>query len=358
MKKICLLGMMICFVMQSYAQYTIKATGIPLTDGTKMRLEIYGENTDSAIVRNGEFSLMGDKKVPISYVSLRSDDNQWGIMFWLGNDQVTINGTTGEIVGAKEEDAYQSYQKWMDPVWNEMKAVSTKRDEDFKKNGDTNWDYYTQLIEGPLKEKEDSVFLAFCDKYPNAHICLNHIYNCRVMDKYSFKRYSAMAAHLDTTNFAGRTWETFKRIYRLEKTLEPGNPFPVNIEGTDVYGDKWSLSDYRGKYTLMVISGATYDGYHAIFPELCSLYDRFHAKGYDEFDFLLTSDRKDILKHAAKSPARWNLISDYNEWRTPLLDKLEMDHINQFYFLSPDGTILSHTDKFAEVKEVIEKTMK
>ncbi len=358
MKKICLLSVMISLVMQSYAQYTIKATGMPLADGAKVILEQFGEKIDSALVSNGAFFMESDKRSETFYASLRSEDNQWGTMFWLGNDNVTLNGATGEILGAKEEDSYQAYKQALDPVWNEMKDVVAKRDEDFQKNGETNWDYYSQLLEGPLKEKEDSVFLAFCDKYPNAHICLNHIYNCRVMDKYSFKRYSAMAAHLDTTNFVGKTWETFKEIYRLEKTLEPGNPFPVSVEGTDVYGDKWSLGDYRGKYTLLVLTVATSGDYKKIYPELCSLYDRFHAKGYDEYDFVITADRKNILKHAATMPTKWNLVSDYKEWRTSLLDSIELDQVNQFYFLSPDRTILCHTKVFAEVKEVIEKTMK
>ncbi len=358
MKKIHLLGVMICFVMQSNAQFSIKATGVALADDTKMLLEMNGETTDSALVRNGEFSLKSDKKVLVSYASLRSEDSQWGCAFWLGNDNVTINGVTNEILGAKEEDYYQAYQKWMSPVWDEMKAVDAERTEDLQTNGGANWNYYSGLLSGVLKEKEDSLFLKFCDKHPNAHICLNHIYNCRAMDKYAFKRYSAMAAHLDTTNFAGGTWETFKRIYRLEKTLEPGNPFPVNVKGTDVYGDEWSLNDYKGKYTLMVISAATFDGYQAIFPELCSLYERFHTKGYDEFDFLLTLNRKTLLKHAANAPAKWNLVSDYKEWNTPLSKDIELDHINQFYFLSPDGIILCHTSDFSEVKAVIEQTMK
>ncbi len=349
--------MMICFVMQSYAQFSIKGTAIPLPDGTKVFVRDFNTKVDSAIVNGGEFSMKSDKKTHVFHASLRSEDDKWGAMFWLGNDNVSFNGTTGEILGAKEEDYCQAYQKWMKPVWDEMNEIDAKRTEDFKINGETNWDYYSGLLDD-LKVKDDSLFLLFCDKNPSAHICLNHIYNLRVMNKYSFKRYSAMAAHLDTTNFFGDTWETFKRIYRLEKTLEPGNPFPINIEGTDVYGDKWSLNDYKGKYTLLVFTNSTSKDYKKIYPQLCSLYDQHHAKGYDELDFVVTSSRERILKHASVMPAKWNLISDYKEWRTPLLDKLEMDHIVQFYFLSPDGTILSHTDKFAEVKEVIEKTMK
>ncbi len=358
MKKMILAAMLLGGVMSAHAQYSIKATGLKLADGTKVFIEQDGQKLDSTVVSKGEFLIQSDKKINVQYSTLRSEDNQWGTMFWFGNDNVTINAETNELKGAPEEDLYQAYKEWMNPVWDEMRKVDAERTADFQKNGYANWEHYGNILKKDLKQKEDSLFIKFCDQHPRSYICLNHIYNCRMMDKYSFKRYAAMAAHLDTTAFSNTTWETFKRVYELEKGLEPGNKFPIKVEGTDVYGDKWSLDDYKGKYTLLVFAGPCIDEYKKDYPELLALHEQFKSKGYDEYDFFLASNRKDVLKHGAIMPAKWNLVSDYKEWGSSLLQSIELDHISQYYFLSPDGTILCHTSEFPEVKEVIMNTMK
>lgn len=358
MRKILLTCMLMGSLMAAHAQYSIKATGLKLADGTKVYIEQGMDKLDSAMVNKGEFLIKNDKKINVQYSTLRSEDNQWGSMFWFGNDHVTINGETNEIKGAPEEDLYQAYQKWMNLVWDEMRKVQEEQAADFQKNGEANWEHYNHILKKDLKLKQDSLFLQFCDQHPRAYICLNHIYNCRVMDKYSFKRYSAMAAHLDTTAFSNSTWKTFKQFYQKEQRLEPGYQFPVKLTATDVYGDQWSLDNYKGKYTLVVFAGANYPDYKEIYPALFSLYSQLKSKNYDEYDYMITENRKDILKQGSTCPPKWNVVSDYKGWRSSLMRDIELDHISQYYFLSPDGTILCHTDEFDEVKRVIEKTMK
>lgn len=358
MKQLFLTCMLMGSLVSVHAQYSIKATNLKLADGTKVYIEQNGSKLDSAVVSKGEFLMKNDKKIHVQYSTLRSEDNQWGSMFWFGNDNVTINAETNEMKGVPEEDTYQAYKEWMTPVWDEMRKVDAERTADFQKNGYANWEHYGNILKKDLKEKEDSLFLKFCDQHPRAYICLNHIYNCRVMDKYSFKRYAAMAAHLDTTAFSNTTWETLKKLYNIDKSLEPGNKFPVKLVATDVYGDQWSLDDYRGKYTLVVFAGANYPDYKKIYPELLSLYGELKTKNYDEYDFMITANRKEILKQGATCPPKWNVVSDYKSWGSSLIHDIELDHISQYYFLSPDGMILCHTDEFSEVKEVIINTMK
>lgn len=357
MKKQLSIIAMAALSLGAHAQYSVKGIVPDLADGTTIYLTQHGTPTDSAVVSNGTFLIKSDKHKEIGYDEIHSSDFKWGTMFWMGNDQVTIDVPNNKLSGAPEEDLYQAYRECLNPVWDEEEKIVNEQQADFQKNGYKNWDYYSNLLKVEMRAKEDSIFLQFCDQHPRAYICLNHIYNRRVMDKYPYKKYIAMAEHLDTTAFSGRLWNTFREVCQQDKSLEPGNPFPVKMEGTDVYGEQWSLDNYKGKYTLIVISNANYDEHKSFHPEYTALYDKYHAKGYEEYDFLLCSDRKDLLKQGASCPPKWNIVSDFKAWNTSLLRTIGLDHISQYYFLSPDGTILCHADNFPEAKAAVIKAM-
>ena len=241
-KRFIALASGLLFGLMAHAQYTVTASQLKMADGTIIYFDREGETSDSAIVQGGAFSIKNDKKVYPAYCTVHTKDGAWGGQFWMGNDNVTIDGTTGNISGSPEEDTYTDYKEALKPAWDKAREVMNERDADFKVNGEKNWSAYNKKIEHYSQDVADSLFVIFCDAHPRAYICLNHIYNHRVLDKYPFKRYAALAKHLDWSAFGGSHWETFTKIYNLDKTLEPGNMFPGSFVGEDPYGVKDSIA--------------------------------------------------------------------------------------------------------------------
>lgn len=133
------------------AQYSITASQVKLPDGMVVYLRQEGQITDSATVQGGSFVIKNDKKIYPNYCVIVSKDNTWGGQFWLGNDQVTIDGPSGKISGAPEKDAFQAYREALKPAWDKAEQAMKERDEDFQRNGSKNWDAYGKKIKSIRK---------------------------------------------------------------------------------------------------------------------------------------------------------------------------------------------------------------
>jgi hypothetical protein len=339
------------------AQYSITASQVKLPDGMVVYLRQEGQITDSATVQGGSFVIKNDKKIYPTYCIIVSKDNTWGGQFWLGNDQVTIDGPSGKISGAPEEDAFQAYREALKPAWDKAEQAMKERDADFQRNGSKNWDAYGKKIKKYTEDEADSLFVIFCDAHPRAYICLNHIYNHRVLDKYPFKRYAALAKHLDWSAFGGKQWETFMELYNMDKSLEPGNVFRGKYVGEDPYGVKDSIAAYRGKYVLVAYGNAGLPGYSDNTADRIALYNKLKGKNYTELDILLTKNANETVKACSDMVRPWNVISDYKEFWSKSLTDIGIDKVPVFFFLDPQGKILAHTFDYAEAKKVIEQTL-
>lgn len=357
-KLFSLFAMSMSLLGTAHAQYTIHGVNMNCSDGTKIYLKRAGVAVDSAIVKDGTLDMSHSQKVYPDYVFLESDTHRWQLAFWLSNDQVTIDGTTGKVTGAPEEDLYQEYRRYMQPAWEAESKVMHEQQEDLQKTGGKSYQAYKKLLDGLYNDREDSLFLTFADRHPRAAICLNHIYNRRVLKKYSFERYSKMLAHLDTTAFGSRQWKVMKMIYKKDASLQPGKMFPVDITGKDVYGDSYSLSQYKGKYITLVFGTPLLGDYTKGVAALSELYNRYKNKNYAELDFVFAEKQKDIIKDCVAAPRPWTVISDYHGWFSPYNEQLEIDHVCQYFLIDPQGKILVRTDSLdqylKDVKNILQ----
>jgi hypothetical protein len=339
------------------AQYEIngKLDGLK---ADKMYLEIHGEVADSAVVAaDGTFHMKSREPMQgANYVALGNDKARIGIAFWLFNDKVnvTMHGTGAyEVTGAKVEDEYRNYLAHMTPLWDKERAELAIARKDLARSGEL-----SDSLAAVWLPREDSLFMIWARKHPKSYVSLNHIYNKRNMDKYPYSRYMKMMAALDTTAFEGRQWETMREIIADDRALEPGQPFPSDIDMPDAYGDTLRLSDLRGKYVLITLSSSPLGDYLADVPLRKELYANLHDKGLEMVDVLLDDAWSSIIRQIAFHGMKWTAVCDLKGWGSPFVDALHIDHITQNWIVGPDGKIIRHNVFGTKLKESLESLLK
>lgn len=356
-KKI-MLAILTALPLAAQAQSTIKGN-IEGLKSAKIYLSIRGENVDSSLVDNGQFTLKGTCP-DVTYCLLQTDDGRWKYQFWLGpNDQVSITakGNTGEILGAPEEDLYQLYCQAMNDIWNEEKAALAEADKALDAGDQAGYDERRKYFETTLRLKEDSVFIAFAKQHPDAYAVMNHIYNCRVMEKYDYPRYYAMFQLLDKNAFKGQQWDTLLRLIETDRKTQPGNPFPAT-ELTDVYDTKVSTANYKGKYLLVVFGQAVFKDYQAALPVMKELYNKYQSKGYEQLDIVFADNKESVIKIVSQNDIPWTVASDWKNWHTPLVRELGIDHLCQNFLLDKNGNIIARNVWGDDLRKAVENCMK
>lgn len=351
MKKIFLLfGMMAMATTAVHAQYTIKGDVKGLADGM-MYVQYRGQNTDSAVVKDGKFEIAGDLHIKApTYIHLTNNVN-WGVAFWMCNDNVVLtgNGENLEVAGSKTEDEYEAYQKFMTPTWDEGRAISAQMTDDVAK-----FDSLQNIINNVYRPKEDSVFLEFARQHPSSYITLNHIYNWRVLEKYRYERYMKGVNILTPGAFQGEQWETLQRFMTVDKALEPGQPCPA-LTLNDVYGKSVSLQSLKGKCVLLTISTYGIGDYNKDLVLRRDLYEKFHGYGLEMVDYQLCSDTLALIKAPANYGLKWHFVSDFKSWNNPWLKEHEIDHITQNFLIDRNGIIVGRQLFGEDLKREIEK---
>lgn len=352
--------LMILIPVLSRAQFTISAHIQGLSEGM-IYIDYSGHHNDSTMVSNGDFEFKGAALDGPNYCTLVTKDNQFLTMLWVNNGEdikiICKKGERSQVTGAKLEDEYQLYCQHMKPILDKERAFVKQAKEAFNAGHKDQYEAMEQEFETKLKREEDSVFIEFAKAHPSSHICLNHIYNCRVLNKYDFARYDAMYRLLTPGAFQGKQWNTFLGIYNKDKSLQSGEEMP-EFTLPDVSGIPVSLSKYRGKYVLFTIGSSKLKDYISMLPAKKELYKAYGKEKIEIVDMLFDESEEAPLKVMTNNDVAWTLLCDYKGFDSPVAKLLGVDHICQNYLIDPHGKIVARNIFGDELKKQVESQFK
>jgi hypothetical protein len=343
----------------SKAQYTISGSVSGLSDGI-IYIE-HGKNIDSAMVSDGAFVIKGAPLDAPNYFTVFTKDTQFGMRLWIDNgDDIKLVGKKGEetqVSGSKVEEEYQLYIKHMQPMWDKERAFVKRAKEALKAGHQDQYAAMEKEFDTKIKVEEDSLFIEFAKAHPSSYISLNHIYNCRGLNKYYFPRYNAMLQCLDTTAFKGYQWDVLRQQYNKDKSMQPGEMMP-DFTMPDVSGTPVSLSQYRGKYVLLTVGSSLLEDYKEMLPKKKELYKAYSPKKLEIVDILLDTSKDAPLKVMTNNDVMWTLLSDGKAWNSPVLEILGVDNICQNYLIDPQGKIVARNIFGNEMEKQVETQLK
>ncbi len=306
---------------------------------------------DSCVMEQGQFRFEGQIEYP-SYAQLVFAANgQLGsvtaaddLKFYLDYGKINITGFqlyNAQISGSPSNDLFMEYQNLIVPIQKEAEEIK-----------------YTFETAPPEKQTSktfrdslNSRFSTLLNEYNQLSMSfiMNHPNN--MLSIYMLQ--SKLFTHPDNANIE----PIFRMMSDSIKNTKPGRRLAANIENNkrlqngitapdfcanDINGNPVSLSDFKGKYVLLVFWSPTCDHCLAEIKNLQKVYSLFKDNNFTIISFAIeTEEQKEewtgIIK---KNNIEWPAISDLKLWNSNIVKSYKAYSVPTNYLISPEGIIL------------------
>lgn len=288
------------------------------------------------------------------------------------NDHITLKGTI-EYLGALRHSG-GSYD---DVVVKSLDSLTSISDKELI-------DIYRQILKYQKEEQRDSV-----NKY-------GQMYNTHESPSGMKMYHDSLAYKTNDTEYAAlmylrrlfdKTYPQLKERFEqftpeirssyfgrileeqlaILKNIEVGES-PKDFTLTDKDGNKVSLSDYKGKYTLIYHWGLC-PGTFWVNPKIMELYEKYHDKGFEVIgltkndlkaqlpqyneELRNSKDIQGLLSHP------WTTFYTSEAANAFITDELSLAGVPILMFISPEGITLArgYTEVYQQMKEILEKEL-
>ena len=288
------------------------------------------------------------------------------------NDHITLKGSL-EYLGA----LHHSGGSYDDEVVKNLDSVTTIADKEMI-------DIYRQIIKYQKEEQRDSV-----DKYGQMYNTYRSPKEMKTYrDSLTYRiNDTEYAAFMYVRNLFDKTYSQLKerleqftpevrqssfgqildRQLTILKNIEVGES-PKDFTLTDKDGNKVSLSNYKGKYTLIYHWGLC-PGTFWVNPKIMELYEKYHDKGFEVLGLTREDLNKLILQRGEEFRNLeeiqgllnhpWTTCYTSDEANAFINDELYLSGVPILMFISPEGITLArgYTEVYQKVKDILEKEL-
>jgi thiol-disulfide isomerase/thioredoxin len=137
-----------------------------------------------------------------------------------------------------------------------------------------------------------------------------------------------------------------------------GKAFP-DFKATDaITGDKFSLSDLRGKVVLVDFWATWCGPCIKELPNLTRAYSQYHKQGFEIVSISLDSDRQRFKKFVRSKRMTWYHVMEGGAWKTRLAGKYAITSIPRMYVLDPAGNCIAENVRGRDLESAIERGLK
>jgi thiol-disulfide isomerase/thioredoxin len=135
---------------------------------------------------------------------------------------------------------------------------------------------------------------------------------------------------------------------------------PLEIAGTTLDGNKFDLSEYKGKIVVVDFWATWCPPCRAALPGLMKLHERFHKQGLEVVGVSLDQDVDKLGAFVEENKLPWiNLVGERegDEMKFPLAEKYEIDAIPSMFLVGKDGKVLARDLSEKELEKKLEELL-
>jgi thiol-disulfide isomerase/thioredoxin/uncharacterized membrane protein len=135
---------------------------------------------------------------------------------------------------------------------------------------------------------------------------------------------------------------------------------PLEIAGTTLDGNKFDLSEYKGKIVVVDFWATWCPPCRAALPGLMKLHERFHKQGFEVVGVSLDPDVDKLGAFVEENKLPWiNLVGEKegDEMKFPLAEKYEIDAIPSMFLVGKDGKVLARDLSEKELEKKLEELL-
>lgn len=299
------------------------------------------DRKDTLQMKTGKVVYRGNTEQPIYvYFVFKGMNKQYlgSVDFLLDNSIIKVEGDFKDldhlhVQGARADDA--------------LKAI--------KRNGKAYFDRYSQLSEQECdaflhdQSKLDSL-MSLCKKtkgeildyllstpgYSNSDVMAYIIYN-----EFRDSDIQLLGKALENFNASmeSNIYVMYcKEVYEKGKKLLPGQLAP-NFLLSDMKGQKYRLSDFRGKYVLIEFSASWCGWCKFEIPFLKKVHENTAGKDFVMFTINLDDNKEKWEEVIQKDNLPWPVISDLKAFDSPVSKEYNISGIPSVFLIRPDGKI-------------------
>jgi peroxiredoxin len=366
MKKIIYLPVvfLIMWACSSEPHYTIKGK-IAGSDSVKFYLKKRAEgktvNIDSAVSKNGTFTMKGGKVEYPQLVYLVAGNTRKMKDFYLENSAITIDGKLdslylADVKGSKTQDEYQSlindnkmltaqYSKFLEQYQQASQSGNFTGADAYRKQMDSVENEMIKLQKDFVKNNPKS--------YVTPSILASLAYD---MDGNEIEQ---AVKGLDTSLVKLPQMKSLLEHAQAMKAVAIGQKAP-DFTMNDPDGKPVSLSSKIGAKLLLVDFWAGWCGpCRQENPNVVKVYNEFHKKGFDVFGVSLDHTKDQWLKAIADDKLAWTHVSDLQYWNNAAAKLYAVQAIPANFLLDETGTIIGRNLRgealYNKVSEVLGK---
>jgi peroxiredoxin len=366
MKKIVYLPVvfLLMWACSSEPHYTIKGN-IAGSDSVKFYLKkrVDGKtvNIDSAVSKNGSFTMKGGKVDYPELVYLIAGNTRKMKDFYLENSEITIDGQldslyVAEVKGSKTQDEYRSLIESNNVLTTEYSKIlgqyqQASQSGDFA-GAEAQRKQMDSVENEMLKLQKD-----FVKNNPKSYVTPSILYNLAYdMDANEIEQ---SVNSLDTSLVKLPEMQSLLKRAESMKTVAVGQKAP-DFTMNDPEGKPVSLSSKIGAKLLLVDFWAGWCGpCRRENPNVVKVYNEFHKKGFDVFGVSLDRTRDQWVSAIAEDKLAWTQVSDLQYWNTPAAKLYAVQAIPANFLLDETGKIIGKNlrgdDLYSKVNEILGK---
>jgi peroxiredoxin len=314
---------------------------------------------DSAVSKNGSFTLKSGKIEFPQMVQLVAGETRKRTSFYLENSEITIAGTLdslfkAKITGSKTHDEYDSFLKSNKPLSDKYSDIYAQYQEANRAGDVAKASEIEKQLDG-LQKEMGNLQKNFVKENPKSYVTPSILSSLA----YEMEANDIEAAinALDTAVAAIPTMKALRERVQVMKAVAVGQKAP-DFTMNDVNGNPVALSSKIGAKLLLVDFWAAWCGpCRQENPNVVKVYNDFKKKGFDVFGVSLDQSKEDWVKAIADDKLTWTHVSDLQYWSNSAAKMYAVNSIPANFLLDETGTIIARNlraeDLYNKVNEIL-----
>lgn len=297
---------------------------------------------DSAVSRNGAFTMKSGAVDYPQMVQLVAGNTRKRTSFYLENSDITVKGSMdslfkADIIGSKTQDEYKVFINSNKPLSDKYTSLVMKYQALSQSDRAANMAVFDKQLDS-VQTEMTNLQKSFVKNYPKSYVTPSILVGLSY--EMEADEIESAVNGLDSSIAALPMIRSLNERVAVMKAVAVGQKAP-DFTQNDVTGNPITLSSKIGSKLLLVDFWAGWcNPCRMENPKIVKVYNEFHKKGFDVFGVSLDEDKEMWVKAIADDKLTWTEVSDLQFWNNAAAKLFAVNSIPANFLLDETGKII------------------